>query len=61
MCIKVFDTQKQEELYVKDCIVKAYQEGCSYEEMAILYRTNSGARFWWRLLWSIRYLFRCGM
>lgn len=45
VCIKVFDTQKQEELYVKDCIVKAYQEGCSYEEMAILYRTNSGARF----------------
>lgn len=45
LCIKVFDTQKQEELYVKDCIVKAYKKGCPYEEMAILYRTNSGARF----------------
>ena len=43
--IKEFDTQKQEEIYVKDCILKAYQEGCPYEEMAILYRTNSGARF----------------
>lgn len=45
LCIKEFDTQKQEELYVKACIVKAYQKGCPYEEMAILYRTNSGARF----------------
>lgn len=45
LCIKEFDTAKQEELYVKDCILKAYQEGCPYEEMAILYRTNSGARF----------------
>ena len=45
LCIKEFDTQKQEEIYVKDCILKAYQKGCPYEEMAILYRTNSGARF----------------
>lgn len=45
VCIKKFDTARQEELYVKDCIVKSYQEGCPYEEMAVLYRTNSGARF----------------
>lgn len=40
-----FDTEKEEELYVKDAILKAREEGCPYEEMAVLYRTNSGARF----------------
>lgn len=40
-----FDTGKEEENYLKDCIVKAEKEGCAYEEMAVLYRTNSGARF----------------
>lgn len=40
-----FDTGKEEELYVKDSILKAMQEGCPPEEIAVLYRTNSGARF----------------
>lgn len=43
--IRQFDTEKEEELYLKDSILKAKQEGCPYEEMAVLYRTNSGARF----------------
>lgn len=43
--IKEFDTGKEEELFVKDCIQKARAEGCPYEEIAVLYRTNSGARF----------------
>ena len=32
-------------MYLKDCIVKSHEQGCSYEEMAVLYRTNSGTRF----------------
>ncbi len=43
--IKKFEKGREEELYVKDCIQKARKEGCPYEEMAVLYRTNSGARF----------------
>ena len=43
--VKGFGKGKDEELYVKDCILKAKKEGCPYEEMAVLYRTNSGARF----------------
>lgn len=43
--VKAFQNGKEEELYLKDCIVKAHEQGCPYEEMAVLYRTNSGARF----------------
>ena len=43
--IREFQDNREEELYVKDCIQKACKEGCPYEEMAVLYRTNSGARF----------------
>ena len=43
--VKMFEKGREEELYVKDCIQKAREEGCPYEEMAVLYRTNSGARF----------------
>ena len=43
--IKMFEKGREEELYVRDCIQKARKEGCPYEEMAVLYRTNSGARF----------------
>ena len=43
--VKAFQNEKEEELYLKDCIVKAHEQGCPYEEMAVLYRTNSGARF----------------
>ena len=43
--VKMFEKGREEELYVKDCIQKARKEGCPYEEMAVLYRTNSGARF----------------
>ena len=43
--VKGFEKGKDEELYVKDCILKAGKEGCPYEEIAVLYRTNSGARF----------------
>ena len=43
--VKAFQNGKEEELYLKDCIVKAHEKGCPYEEMAVLYRTNSGARF----------------
>ena len=41
--IRGFATGKEEELYVKDCILKAKEEGCPLEEIAVLYRTNSGA------------------
>ena len=41
--IKGFGTGREEELYVKDCILKAREEGCPLEEIAVLYRTNSGA------------------
>ena len=43
--IKGFETEKEEEVYVKNCIEKAVKEGCPYEEIAILYRTNQGSRF----------------
>lgn len=43
--VKAFQNGKEEELYLKDCIVRAHEQGCPYEEMAVLYRTNSGARF----------------
>lgn len=43
--IRAFDTGKEEELFVKDCILKAKEKGCPFEEMAVLYRTNGGARF----------------
>lgn len=45
LVVKAFQNGKEEELYLKDCIVKAHEQGCPYEEMAVLYRTNSGARF----------------
>ena len=45
LVVKAFQNGKEEELYLKDCIVKSHEQGCSYEEMAVLYRTNSGARF----------------
>ena len=34
----MFEKGREEELYVKDCIQKAREEGCPYEEMAVLYR-----------------------
>lgn len=40
-----FDDGKQEELYVKTQVQKLLKEGIPYEEMAVLYRTNLGARF----------------
>lgn len=43
--IQVFEDGKQEELYVKSQVQKLLKEGIPYEEMAVLYRTNSGARF----------------
>ena len=42
--IKGFETEKEEEVYVKNCIEKAVKEGCPYQEIAILYRTNQGSR-----------------
>lgn len=43
--IQAFEDGKQEELYVKNQVQKLLKEGIPYEEMAVLYRTNSGARF----------------
>lgn len=43
--IQAFEDGKQEELYVKNQVQKLLNEGIPYEEMAVLYRTNSGARF----------------
>lgn len=43
--VRCFSDGKEEELYVKDCIEKAVRDGIPYEEIAILYRTNLGARF----------------
>lgn len=43
--IQAFEDGKQEELYVKNQAQKLLKEGIPYEEMAVLYRTNSGARF----------------
>lgn len=45
LMVKAFQSGKEEELYLKECIVNAREEGGPYEEMAVLYRTNSGARF----------------
>lgn len=50
LVVKSFQNGKEEELYLKDCLVKAHEQGCPYEEMAVLYRTNSGARFLVELL-----------
>lgn len=43
--IQAFEDGKQEEVYVKNQVQKLLKEGIPYEEMAVLYRTNSGARF----------------
>ena len=43
--IQVFEDGKQEELYVKSQVKELLKKGIPYEEMAVLYRTNSGARF----------------
>ena len=43
--IQVFEDGKQEELYVKSQVKERLKKGIPYEEMAVLYRTNSGARF----------------
>lgn len=43
--VRGFEDGKEEELFVKECIQKAVKEGTPYEEIAILYRTNLGARF----------------
>ena len=43
--VRKFQTEKEEENFVRDQIRKAVQEGCPYEEIAVLYRTNLGARF----------------
>lgn len=43
--IQVFEDGKQEELYVKSQVKELLKKGILYEEMAVLYRTNSGARF----------------
>ena len=50
LVVKAFQNGKEEELYLKDCLVNAHEQGCPYEEMAVLYRTNSGARFLVELL-----------
>lgn len=43
--IQVFEDGKQEELYVKSQVKELLKKGIPYKEMAVLYRTNSGARF----------------
>lgn len=43
--VRGFEDGKEEELFVKECIQKAVESGMKYEDMAILYRTNLGARF----------------
>lgn len=43
--VKIFEKEKEEEQYVRECIRRYAQSGTPYEEMAVLYRTNSGAGF----------------
>ena len=43
--VKIFEKEKEEERYVRECIRRYAQSGTPYEEMAVLYRTNSGAGF----------------
>ncbi len=41
--VKIFENEKEEEQYVRECIRRYADSGTPYEEMAVLYRTNSGA------------------
>ena len=43
--VKIYEKEKEEERYVRECIRRYAQSGTPYEEMAVLYRTNSGAGF----------------
>lgn len=42
---KIFQDSREEEIYLKDSILQYHKKGHTFEEIAVLYRTNLGARF----------------
>ena len=62
LVVKSFQNGKEEELYLKDCLVKAHEQGCPFTKK---WQFSIGQipvpDFWWNFLWSTRFPFRCEM